>query len=215
MTATHLDVQVAGEAAEGTRVEVNGSTLQASKRVGTTGRIRLRLPSGLPDDAWLYLSRHRRWLDYRALGPRLSGHEELARAGVEMEAPDDPQSEIEALLSLGEGPYIEYKSALPGNKPDDKRKVLKTVAAFANGEGGSVVFGMDPDEGKVVGLGEIAPQDARDRLGNLVRGNVVPPNPDFDVRWATVDGKLVVVLGVKQSVGGPFGLRFQDKPVEF
>ena len=214
ISPTALDVWVAGEARDGARVEVNGVDWRASKPVGKTGRARFRLPRGLPDDAFLYLNRDRNWLDYRALGARLYGSPDLASQGVEVDIPEDPQAEIEALLSGGEGPYIEYKRQLPDNTTESKRKVLKTIAAFANGEGGHVVFGIDPDELTVYGLGDPL-QVIRDRLGNLIRGNIVPPDPSYNFRSATVNGKVAVDVEVQQSPSRPYGLKFHDKPVEF
>lgn len=126
VTPTQIDLQIAGEP-EGTRVEVNGAQSRMAKRVGRTGRVRLALPVGLPDDAWLYLSRGTRWLDYRVLGHRLISTEDPIRSGVEIEIPDDPESRIDALLSAGEGPSIEYKLKLPDESESSKRKVLKTV----------------------------------------------------------------------------------------
>jgi len=79
---TRLDVWVGGDAANGTRVELNGATYAAAKTVGRTGKVRLRLPDGLRDDAWLYLSRENRWLDFRTLGPRWrSGGSRPCRGG--------------------------------------------------------------------------------------------------------------------------------------
>jgi hypothetical protein len=215
VSATHLDVRVGGAAREGARVELNGSTLRTGKRVGRTGKVRLALPAGLPDDAWLFLSRDRDWLDYRALGSALAGRTDLAGAGVHIELTDDPETEIQALLSAGEGPRMEYKRELPGSAPESKRKMLKTVAAFANSDGGHIIFGMDPDEVTVVGLGDTAPEKARDRLGQLIRGNVVPPDPDYKIDAVHVDGRLIVVLEVLPGAGRPYGLQFQDRPVEF
>ena len=57
VSPTHLDVRVRGHAFAGTRLELNGATYGAAKTVGKTGSVRLRLPEGLPDDAWLYLSK--------------------------------------------------------------------------------------------------------------------------------------------------------------
>jgi hypothetical protein len=212
--ATHIDVQVAGTARDGTRVELNSSTLQVGKRVGKTGRTRIPLLAGLPDDAWLYLSRDRQWLDYRALGLDVAGWADPAQRGIEIERTDDPATEIGALLSVGEGPRTEYKRQLPDRSTDSKRKVLKTVAAFANEDGGNIIFGMDPDEMTLVGVDQ-DPKDIRDRLGQLIRGNVVPPDPEYDVQSIRIKGKLIVVLEVRASAGGPYGLQFQDKPVEF
>jgi len=208
---TAIDVRVGGSDRDGARVELNSSTLQVGKRVGKTGRVRIPLPAGLPDDAWLYLSRDRRWLDYRALGLDVAGP---ADTGIDIDLSDDPVTEIRALLSVGEGPHREYKRQLPDKALESKRKVLKTVAAFANQDGGNIIFGMDPDEVTLVGV-EGDPQDVRDRLGNLIHGNVVPPDPDYIIRSVQVDGKLVVVLEVRASPGRPYGLQFQDKPVEF
>jgi len=213
VSPTHLDVQVRGTAVAGTRVELNGATYGAAKSVGKTGNVRLRLPEGLPDDAWLYLSKERRWLDYRALGPRLGGMDDPPRVGVEVELPSDPEGEIRALLSVGEGPRIEFKKALPGDGIDSKRKVLKTVAAFANGAGGSVVFGMDPDEATVVGVAEAAAA-ARDRLTDLIRGNV-SPSPVFDFRSYDLDGKVLIVLDVDHGGSPPYGLRSHNESAAF
>jgi hypothetical protein len=50
----------------------------------------------------------------------------------------------------GRGPQVEYKQRLPETS-EQKRKVLKTVAAFVTGDEGILVFGMDPDELTVAG----------------------------------------------------------------
>jgi hypothetical protein len=212
VTATHIDVRVAGPARQGVRLELNGSTGSTSRRVGTRGRIRIPLPEGLPDDAWLYLSRGPSWLDYRALGSAFGGP---ADDGVEVELTSDPATEIHALLSVGEGPQMEYKRQLPGRDADSRRKVLKTVAAFANGGGGHIVFGMDADETTIVGLESADPKEVRDRLGQLIRGNVVPRDASFSIESAELGSKLVVALRVEPSPSRPYGLQFNDRPVEF
>jgi hypothetical protein len=143
ISATAPDVWVAG-ARDWARLEVNGADWWANKPVGETGKVRFRLPHGLPDDAVLYLTRDRSWLDYRALDSRLYGSPDLGSQGVELESPEDPQAEIEALLSGGEGPYIEYKRQLPESTVESKRKVLKTIAAFAKRRGWPHCLGHGP-----------------------------------------------------------------------
>ena len=135
------------------------------RRANATGEVRLPLSDGLSPGAWLYLSRDRQWLDYRAIGEYAAA--DLARAGVDVEVPDDPESEIEALLSQGEGLQIEFKRQLPGDSADSKRTVFKTIAAFANGHGGSIVFGVEKDEATVCGLDEAEFITARDRLTQI------------------------------------------------
>ncbi len=53
----------------------------------------------------------------------------------------------------GEGPTIEYKSVLPTEK-SHKEHFARTVVAFANTGGGTIIFGIAPDgpeETKLVG----------------------------------------------------------------
>jgi hypothetical protein len=103
-------------------------------------------------------------------------------SGIEVDLTDDPMTEIRALLSASEGPRIEYKRQLPDSTAESKKKVLKTVAAFANQEGGHIIFGADPNEVTLVGLGDVDVNNVRDRIGQLIRGNVVPPDPDYTVQ---------------------------------
>lgn len=214
---SRIAVRVRGDDYAGARVELNGETTRASKIVGTTGAVTLRLPNGLPDDAWLYLSRGKRWLDYRVLGPRLVGRSlagDPEGSGVTVEIPDESNSRAQAFVVSGEGPYVEFKRMFPETTVESKRKVLKTVAAFANGGGGTIVFGVDPDELTLTGIDGAGDPGVRDRLGNLIRATVVP-TPDFKVDTAALDGKDLMILSVPAGASKPYGLQFGGKPVEF
>jgi hypothetical protein len=98
ITPAALQVHVAGSDVTGARVELNSATYRADARVTETGQVNLPLPDGLPPGAWLYLSRERKWLDYRAIG-EYRAPAELAHAGVDIETAEDPESEIQALLA--------------------------------------------------------------------------------------------------------------------
>jgi hypothetical protein len=84
ITPTALQVHVAGSSIGDARVELNSATHRADARVTETGQVSLPLPDGLPPGVWLYLSRERHWLDYRAIG-QYREPAELAHAGVEIE----------------------------------------------------------------------------------------------------------------------------------
>jgi predicted HTH transcriptional regulator len=75
---------------------------------------------------------------------------------------------------------------------------MKTVAAFANGEGGTIVFGIDPDELTLLGLSEAIEREARDQLGNIIHG-MVTPTPDFEVRSACRSPSVRFDLVVAES----------------
>ncbi len=136
---------------------------------------------------------------------------------MEIEVPEDPDAEIQALLAQGEGQQIEFKRQLPEDSADSKRTMFKTVAAFANGDGGSIVFGVEKDEATVCGLDGIDPLKARDRLTQLVRA-IVTPAPPVEVRQYDVVGKMLLVLYVERGSDPPYGITLpgkKDKPVEF
>ncbi len=215
VTPTHVDVLVRGDRPAGARLEINGSALQATKTVGRSGRVRIALPNGLPDDAWLYLSRGLAWLDYRVLGPRLPGASDLAALGVDIELPVDPEGRARALIAQGEGPRVEFKRNLPDTGSGAPRNVMKTVAAFASGDGGELLFGIEPDEVTVVGLGPGIDLRGRDQLGDLVRRYVVP-TPEFEAHSVAVDGKTVIVLSVRRGEYPPYGyLSEPDRGIEY
>jgi hypothetical protein len=188
-----LEVWVGGRAARGVRLELNGSSHRASVVVTKSGRVVLPLPEGLPADAWLWLKLGTEWLDFRSLcgwGGRLSPDVDLA-------LPKDPVSDLTELVSRGEGAQLEYKQKLP-DTPGEKRTVFKTVVAFANGSGGTVVFGVG-DGGEIVGIeGDL--QRARRRLTDLVRDVVTPPL-SARVDTVTLDGRHLFVLKVPVASG--------------
>jgi Putative DNA-binding domain len=216
ITPASIEIRVSGSQADGARVELNSATYQADARAGTTGEVRLPLPDGLPADAWLYLSRGRQWLDYRAIGD-YAARSDLASAGVELEIPEDPDSVIQALVSRGEGLQTEFKSQLPGTSDESKRTIFKTVAAFANGLGGSIVFGVEKDEATICGLPDADLLAERDRLTQLAR-SLVTPAPDVQARSYQLDGKSLLVLAVERGTDPPYGIVLpgrQNRPIEF
>jgi hypothetical protein len=204
VTPTQLTADIHGADVAGAELELSGMTDRDTRRVGGPGTGAFLLQNGLPDDAWLWLKRGTDWLDYRSVDGRSGWTGELGRAGVTIEAPSDPQANVEALLAAGEGPQVEFKRQLPADA-EQKRKQFKTVAAFANGDGGTMVFGMDPDELTVTGLGDEDPRKLRDHLYALVHGAVVP-SPEVLVEHYQVDGKTILVLHVSQGPAPPYGI---------
>lgn len=51
-------------------------------------------------------------------------------------------------LLQGESKNIEYKEMVP----EDSQKYMKSVVAFANGDGGRIVFGIEDGTMQVVGI---------------------------------------------------------------
>lgn len=199
VSAAEMTVEVRGTNVAGSILELYGVSDRVSQRLDAPGTITLPLANGLPDDAWLWLKRGARWLDFRSISPRSGWTGDLARAGVEIEVPVDPQASVEALIAAGEGPQTEFKRELI------EYQKLKTVAAFATGAGGTLVFGVDRDEVTVVGLGDGEPNGLRDRLGDFVKA-AIRPIPEFDVTPYVIDGKTILLLAVPPGQNTPYGV---------
>lgn len=61
------------------------------------------------------------------------------------------ESELQQLIvdKIPEDYQLEYKSELDLNNRDHKRKLLKTVSAFANTGGGLLIYGINEDENQL------------------------------------------------------------------
>lgn len=121
--------------------------------------------------------------------------------------------EIQTLLTQGEGPRLEFKSTLQwdvkqGVKNEALRKnVLKTIAAFLNTEGGTLVIGVE-DDGRVYGLeADLSlAGNSRDRFAQTV-ANLLVENlgaaytapPLVTARFEKIEGKTVYVMDIQPA----------------
>lgn len=190
---TSLDVWVGGHDLPDARLELNGADYRTTTALEKGGRITLPLPTGLPPDAWLWLKAGHEWLDFRAL-TGWGGH---TSPDVETELPQDPIADLSRLATQGEGPHLEYKQKLPDTR-EEKRTVFKTVVAFANSEGGTVLFGVG-DGGELAGLAG-KPPELRSRLTDLLR-DLVTPSPHTRISTHRLEGRTILVLEVSPSNG--------------
>jgi Putative DNA-binding domain len=199
---TELIVEVEGDALEGASVGVGGDWAVPSARLAAeTRRVRLPLVEPLPSRAWLALHLDRELLDHRYLG------DAWGQADVEVEG--DRRTQLAVLIAGGEGARAEFKRELPGADPTG---AMKTVAAFANGDGGAIVFGVD-DEGTVVGLDGGGARKGADRLANLVR-DYVRPLPPYEIDVLDTDG-TVLLLTVSAGPDAPYGVGTSDRNVVY
>ena len=137
---------------EGTLLSSMELELMATKdrrivAVDALGETELSLPSGLPDDAWLWLRTTNEWIDYLPMG------EWGSRGATVIDLrPVSPGVTVAALIARGESQHVEFKEQLPaGGEKDRVRTALKTAVAFANGSGGTLLYGVR-DDGDVAGL---------------------------------------------------------------
>ena len=192
-----LEVTVDGTELVGTQLELVSTSIQTTVPVTGRGKIQIPLSEGLGEDAWLWLKVGDEWLDLRSLDHRGPGR----NRDVVVEVPEDPVADISALATEGEHLHLEYKSELPGESNESKRRALKTVVAFANGGGGTLLFGVQGDEevGTIVGLAG-RPAELLRRLDQMIR-DLVQPKPTVHLGAHNVDGKTVIRADVEPDNG--------------
>jgi hypothetical protein len=201
--AAEIAVEVVGEGLDGASVELAGSRPGPSVRLDASEaqQVVLPLPNGLPDSPAVVLRYDDEWLDRRSLG--WTG----VRTKPGVEYVSTPENRLEALVAAGESETVEFKEHLPAQNEKSRRNVMKTVAAFANGAGGTLLFGVTND-GSICGLS--AEEDrsaAADDLTRLVE-SWIHPVPEFSVDWFSVpggDGQRVIALQVNPGDQPPYG----------
>ncbi|PWR12618.1 ATP-binding protein [Micromonospora sicca] len=189
ITPVSVVVGVQGDDLRGVRLELSSPTSSVSRPVGSTGRVTIRLSGGLGQHALLLLRTAEEWLDYRYFDSPIPGSVQDASVIFEQ-----PGADLELLMAGGEGQYVEFKKTVT-RQQEDKRSFLKTVAAFASWNSGTVLVGID-DDGQVVGV----PADDRDKLQLLIASIIrdsIEPEPTYVVRWVEHDGRHVLLLEVQ------------------
>lgn len=109
------------------------------------------------------------------------------------------KDDIQALVSkqVAEGWYVEFKSALPSNL-----KVARSIAAFANTEGGWYVVGVECGPGNVAsdicGFDLAGLTNPKDKLRDIVRGHIQPA-PRFESVLIELNPTHVVLIVYVES----------------
>jgi hypothetical protein len=202
---TEVAVTVEGENLYGMVVELASESPGPMECLSSEGTqtVRFPLPNGLPSGAWVVLKRESRWIDRKFIN---YPHTLSSDPGVEMIV--EPLTELEALISGGEGATVEFKSVIPGTGTKLREKVCQIVAAFANGDGGQVLFGVD-DDGTLVGLPEgTDAKGACDTVAQFVTSTVTPL-PRFSPGLIEFGGErsgVVLVLTVESGSDPPYGV---------
>ncbi len=110
--------------------------------------------------------------------------------------------EIEELLYRAESKTLEFKRDLSHFEP-----ILKTVIAFANTAGGTLIIGRSSD-GEIVGIKDIF--KAEEALANSIADNIRPTIlPEIEI--ATIQGKDLLVVKVSHWKA-PFYLKKEGVP---
>jgi len=143
-------------------------------------------------------------------------------------APDTPPAlsngkPIADIIQAGEGTRVEFKSTLRINlhtkekDPKMEHAVLKTIAAFVNSQGGTLVIGVD-DESKALGI-ELDKFPNEDKMNlhlvNLIKSRIGAEHMlHIQPHFADLDGKRVFVIECKEGYS-PVYLKTKDGSEQF
>lgn len=187
-----LTAIVDGEALGGAVLELSWAAGHQPLSVDGAGTYRFALPHGLAHDSLLMLRREGQWLDWRSFPAPTYGRARDASVVWEQPGP-----ELDILLANGEGQHLECKQEVP--EGDSRKKMLKTIAAFASQDGGTLLIGVQ-DDLQSVGLPEEPNIDKQVlQVVNMIRDNLEPV-PSYEPRVIDHDGKKI--LAIEVSGGG-------------
>lgn len=191
-----LLVEVEGTSLDGLTIELAGDAPGSAEVLKTHDAIATTtfpLPNGLPLGAWIVVRIGSEWLDRRVLSwPRARGQE----AGVTVEVA--AMTKIDAFLAARESDTVEFKRDIP-EAESTRAKAMKTVCAFANGSGGSLLFGVT-DDYEVVGVPKARASKYKDTLSELVDA-WVEPAPTYSFEVLPIEGTEMVVIELVVDAG--------------
>ncbi len=109
-------------------------------------------------------------------------------------------------IKCGESKNIEFKVQLP----DDSKKYMKTIVAYANTSGGKIIIGVDDVTRNIVGVEPSSVFQIMDKIVNAV-SDMCAPQIVPDVTFQTVEGKCIVQIEIYPGQNRPYYIRSMGK----
>lgn len=112
---------------------------------------------------------------------------------------------MEEILS-GESKNVEFKVTLP----EKSIKYMKSVVAFANSSGGKILFGVEDDTCKVVGIDDENLFKTIDAITNAISDSCEPAiYPDISLQ--TIEEKTIIVVEISAGKQRPYYIKSMGK----
>lgn len=106
----------------------------------------------------------------------------------------------------GESKKVEFKETPPKNT----EKYTKTVVAFANTQGGKLIFGVSDKTREITGIDEAELFRMMDSIANAI-SDACEPQIIPEIEPCTVDGKTIIVVTVSPESQRPYYLKSKGK----
>lgn len=195
-------VEVAGDGLRGADLMLGGAQGRSKRLNSKATRVRLAMAEPPGPGAWVLLRRGDELIDRRVLDPASRQHNVHAEV--------DLATEVQVIISRGEGADVEFKRQLPDGNPQGP---MKTISAFANGDGGVIIFGVD-DEGQIVGLQDQYLRSAVDRVSTLI-GDWTRPPVVCTPQLVEIGGASLVVVFVPAGREPPYAVGTSDHKLTY
>lgn len=104
---------------------------------------------------------------------------------------------VDILKLIGEATTYDKKEKIERNKP---KSWLKSVSAFANGEGGTLIFGIS-DDNEIIGLTNA--EDDAEFISEAIKTKL-DPIPTIDLKFKELNGKKLIFLYVNEGQETPY-----------
>jgi len=108
-----------------------------------------------------------------------------------------PQYELLELIKHGETETTEFKE-----KIGKQEELAETAVAFANGQGGIILLGVD-DHANIVGL---IPGDHENTVTNILRSHC-EPQVKYEINKDQIEGRTIVIIRVEEGENKPYMVR--------
>ena len=105
---------------------------------------------------------------------------------------------LEEILA-GESKNVEFKESLPAKSS----KYMKTIVAFANGQGGMLVIGVEDDTRKIVGVDKDAAFNIMDSIANAISDSCKPAIIP-DIYMQTLEGATIIIVDIEPGRQRPY-----------
>lgn len=109
-------------------------------------------------------------------------------------------------IKNGESKNVEFKIMLP----DDSKKYMKTIVAYANTSGGKIIVGVDDVTRDIVGVEPSSVFEIMDKIANAV-SDMCMPQIVPDVTFQTIEGKCIVQIEIYPGQNRPYYIRSMGK----
>ena len=105
------------------------------------------------------------------------------------------------LLAAPEGRTLEFKEKMPS-----ALAIAKTICAFSNGAGGSIIIGIRDRDKTLIGIDELEISDIEEQVANITY-EMLEPLPSFNTTIHNIEGKLLLKVEVYPGRLKPYHLK--------